>query len=312
MKITAKIDEIASALIIALLAIFLIGTFVAIAMYLTTGTLRRTDSSRDYSGLRSATEGALDFGYGVWAKTVNSYYGPVTQAQLNAALATVPAFDGYGYARRPRTVRGKFRRWIVMACRARPLHTHSLICRNTQAGRGKNYSYLASVRLTGATNGDRTIKYGAKRLINYSVVPLFQATAFFEDNLELYKTAPMTIGGLVHTNSTAYVSSSSTSNPSLTFTGNLSYVSGYSDNAAPPLAYLWSGYSPNSAFPPEYPNGADTSVHQVDRYGTARHRSGFGPASAKKPKRNSHGRQQSERRLDARVDRTAGKHRRLS
>ena len=130
---------------------------------------------------------------------------------------------------------------------------------------GKNYNYVASASLTGNTSGGRTITYGAKRAINYSVVPLFQATAFFEDNLELYKTAPMTIGGLVHTNSTAYVSSSSTSNPSLTFTGNVSYVAGYTDDQAPPLAYLWSGYSANSAYPPAYPNGSDTSVHHVDR-----------------------------------------------
>ena len=131
--------------------------------------------------------------------------------------------------------------------------TYTLINLPGYAGwTGKNYGYHRERScLTGTTNGGRTIKYGAKRAINYSVVPLFQATAFFEDKLELYKTATMTIGGLVHTNSTAYVSSSSTSNPSLTFTGNLSYVNGYTDDAAPPLAYLWSGYSANSAFPPK-------------------------------------------------------------
>ena len=265
MKILTKKEARGSALIIALLVIFLVGTFVGTAMYLTTGTLRRAGSSRDYSGLRSATEGALDFAYGVWAKTVNSYYAPATQTQLNAALATVPAFNGYGYA--PSSENGPLKISPVDSY-GTPVATpsYTLTSLPGYAGwMGKNYGYLASAKLIGTTNGARTIRYGAKRAINYSVVPLFQATAFFEDNLELYRTAPMTIGGLVHTNSTAYVSSSSTSNPSLTFTGNLSYVSGYSDNAAPPLAYLWSGYSPNSAFPPDYPSGADNSVHEVDR-----------------------------------------------
>jgi hypothetical protein len=254
-----------SALVIAMLVVFLIAAFVGVAMYLTTGTLRQADSSRDFSGLRSAAEGALDFAYGVWTKTVNSYYAPATQSQLNAALATVPSFNGYGYA--PAAENGPLKLSPVNGYGA-PIGSpaYTLVNLPGYTGwTGKNYAYLASVRLTGTTNGGRTIKYGAKRTINYSVVPLFQATAFFEDNMELYKTAPMTIGGLVHTNSTAYVSSSSTSSPTLTFTGNLSYVSGYSDDAAPPLAYLWSGYSPNSAFPPSYPNGASTSVHQVNR-----------------------------------------------
>ncbi len=265
MKILTKTDRSASALIIAMLVVFLIAAFVGVAMYLTTATLRQADSSRDFSGLRSATEGALDFAYGVWTKTVNSYYAPVTQTQLNAAMTTVPAFNGCSYA--PVSQNGPLKISPVDSYGA-PIASpaYTLVNLPGYAGWiGKNYGYLASARLTETTNGGRTINYGAKRAINYSVVPLFQATAFFEDNLELYKTATMTIGGLVHTNSTAYVSSSSTTTPSLTFTGNLSYVSEYSDNAAPPLAYLWSGYSPNSAFAPSYPNGMTGSVHQVNR-----------------------------------------------
>jgi hypothetical protein len=265
MKILTKTDKSASALVIAMLVVFLIAAFVGVAMYLTTGTLRQADSSRDFSGLRSATEGALDFGYGVWAKTVNSYYAPATQAQLNTALTTVPAFNGYGYA--PAAENGPLKLTPVNGYGA-PIATpaYELVNLPGYAGwTGKNYGYLASVRLTGTTNGGRTIKYGAKRAINYSVVPLFQATAFFEDKLELYKTATMTVGGLVHTNSDAYVSSSSVSTPTLTFTGNLSYAGKYVDDAAPPLADLWSGYSPNSAFPPFFPNGFDTSVHEVKR-----------------------------------------------
>ncbi len=265
MKTGTRNRNSGSAIVIAMLVIFLMAVFIGIAMNLTTGTLKQTDSSRDFSGLRSAAEGALDFAYGVWSKTINTYYAPATQAQLDTAMATVPSFNGYGYA--PAAENGPLQITPVDIY-GKPIATpaYTLVDLPGYTGWiGKNYGYLASVRLSGATNGGRTIKYGVKRAISYSVVPLFQATAFFEDNLELYKTAPMTIGGLVHTNSTAYVSSSSTSNPSLTFTGNVSYVNGYDDSNAPPLAKLWSGYSPNSAFPPEYPNGTNESVHQVDR-----------------------------------------------
>ena len=265
MKTGTRNSRGGSAIVIAMLVIFLIAVFIGIAMNLTTGTLKQTDSSRDFSGLRSAAEGAIDFAYGVWSKTINTYYAPATQAQLNTAMATVPSFNGYGYA--PAAENGPLQITPVDVY-GKPIATpaYTLVDLPGYTGWiGKNYGYLASVRLSGATNGGRTIKYGVKRAISYSVVPLFQATAFFEDNLELYKTAPMTIGGLVHTNSKAYVSSSSTTNPSLTFTGNLSYVNSYDDSNAPPLANLWSGYSPNSAFQPSYPNGYDTAVHQVDR-----------------------------------------------
>ncbi len=75
----------------------------------------------------------------------------------------------------------------------------------------------------------------------------------------------MTIGGLVHTNSKAYVSSSSSG--VLTFTGHLSYAAtnGYLDNVDPPQANTWSGWSPNSEIPPTYSNGGQ--AQQVDQVG---------------------------------------------
>jgi hypothetical protein len=258
-------DQNGSAIVLAMLIVFLIAVFIGIAMHLTTGTLKQTDNSREYSELRSATEGALDFAYGVWVKTINTYYRPTTQGELDASMATVPSFAGFGYA--PAAENGPLK-IVPVDGYGKPVASPTPTAVNLPGypgWMGRNYGYLASARLTGATSGGHTIKYGAKRAISYSVVPLFQATAFFEDTLELYRTAPMTIGGLVHTNSTAYVSSSSTTSPTLSFTGNLSYVLGYDDHEAPPLAYLWSGYLPNAAFQPGYPNGYDTSVHQVDR-----------------------------------------------
>jgi hypothetical protein len=261
MKLTLNAKHRGSAIIVALLIVFVISTAVGVAVYLTSATVRQTGTSRDFSELRGATEGALDFAYGVWAKSVNSYCAPVTQDQLNSALPDPAPFFGYFTYAAP--------------IRISPVDSYGAPVNDPSASTvslpgyagwiGKNYGYTASVRMEGTTNDGRTIQYGAKRALNYSVVPLFQATAFFEDNLELYKTAPMTIGGLVHTNSTAYVSSSSTSDPSLTFTGDLSYVKGYVDDTAPPQANLWSGYTPDSAFTPSYPNGFDNSVSSVER-----------------------------------------------
>lgn len=270
MKTILTKREQASALIITMLVIFLIGASIAIAMNLTTTTLRQTDSSRDFSELRVAAEGALDFAYGVWTKTTNTYFAPATPAHLSAGMATVPSFNRFSYAA---TADGPLKLTPVDGYGQPSSATNppsTLVNLDNYPGwSGQNFSYLASVRLQGKFNGGRTVKYGAKRAINYVVVPLFQATAFFQDDLELYKTAPMTIGGLVHTNSKAYVSSStpqSSGSSSLTFTGNLSYAGGYTDNVAPPEADGWSGYTPDSAFRPAYTNGGyDQQVNQVDK-----------------------------------------------
>ncbi len=268
------------------MVIFLITVAMGIAMQLTTATVRTTDSSRDYSALRSAAEGALDFGYGVWTKTINSYYAPVSNSRLTANLATVPSFNGFSYASSaengPLQITGtdSYGQPAGLPTSTAAPSPTLINLDNYPGWSGRNTSYLASVRLTGTFRGNRTVKYGVKREMNYTVVPLFQATAFFEDTLELYKTAPMTIGGLVHTNSKAYVSSSvnpgSGNPPSLTFSGNLSYVGGYIDGVwtdannqqrdAPPQAWTWSGYSPNSSFTPTYSNGGiDQQVHSVSR-----------------------------------------------
>ena len=104
MKTLTKTDRSASALVIAMLVVFLMAAFIGVAMYLTTGTCGRQIPAAIIPVCAAPTEGALDFAYGVWAKTVNSYYAPATQAQINTAMATVPAFNGYGYAQLPRTV----------------------------------------------------------------------------------------------------------------------------------------------------------------------------------------------------------------
>lgn len=270
MKTSLRIKEKASALIITLLVIFVITASIGIAVQLTTTTARQTDSSRDFSALRSAAEGALDFAYGIWTKTINNYYGPVSNLRLTTNMATVPSFTGFAYAPsgengplRVRTADKYGQPDPVPFSTATP--PPAIINLDNYPGWvGRNSTYVASVRLMGTFSGGRTVKYGAKRAMNYSVVPLFQATAFFEDNLELYKTAPMTIGGLVHTNSHAYVSQPS--NGVLTFSGNLSYVTGYTDTEAPPEADTWSGYTPNSANPPTYSNGGfGQQVNDVNR-----------------------------------------------
>ena len=300
MKRSNKIQQGASGLVVTLIVILIVAACIGTAVHVTTTTLRQTDSSRDYAALRSAAEGALDFAYGVWVEKVNSTYGPVSNNTLNNALATAPSFTVNGMSLSYDTSAGYTgpqitgidlatygKAYAGATATPAPPSTKVPLIDNTGKNKypgwlGMNTSYLASVRMLATMPiGNRTIRYGVKRAINYTTVPLFQATAFFEDTLELYHPAPMTIEGLVHTNNKAWVSQASNggnSSSSLTFTGNLSYVAGYQDSTAPypaddatwkqshsPTTDWWSGYSPNTAYTPNYPTGFDQQVTEVSR-----------------------------------------------
>lgn len=272
MKRSTKFREQASALLATMLVILILTACIGTAVHLTSTTSRQTDSSRDFSALRSASEGALDFAYGVWLQKVNTAYGPVSNTILSSALATKPSFTGFSYDTAAGYSAPQITAIDLQSNYGAPYATAGATPPATKVNLDKypgwlgfNTTYLASVKMTGKLSNSRTVSYGVKRSINYTVVPLFQATAFFEDNLELYKTAPMTIDGLVATNSEAYVSQRQEDVGDLTFTGNLSYAVNYVDNVAPPKADTWSGYTPNSAFTPNYSVGVDQQVDQVNR-----------------------------------------------
>lgn len=266
MNIPVKKRAQGSALVVTMLVIFLVVFAIAVAMNMTTATLRQTDSSRDFSALRSAAEGALDFGYGVWLKEINSKYQPVASLSLWKDIGSGPSLPGFTYLDTLQvTGADMYGRPDDPKSTATPAPTR-INLDNYPGWVGKNTSYLATVNLQGTFTGGRKLNYRAKRAINYTVVPLFQATAFFEDDLELFRPAKMTIGGLVATNHRAFVSSSDAGE--LTFTGHLSYAApgGYLPNVDPPQASTWSGWRANSELPPTFANGGqDRQVAQVDR-----------------------------------------------
>lgn len=265
-------NERASALLMAIFAIFLIAVSVGIAVTVTTGTARQTDRSRDLSAARAAAEGALEFGYGVWVKEINSLYRPVGNSVLTTVLGTPPAFPGFSYTSPLQVVGTDLYGHPNATTTSTATPPPAPINLDSYPGWvGSNSSYVASVRMTSSSSGaagtiGRGASYGIKRSINYTVVPLFQATAFFEDDLELFRPANMTISGLVHTNNRAFVSSSNAGE--VTFSGHLSYVTtgGYLDNVDPPQSNTWSGWVANSEIPPTYSaGGRDQQVDQVSR-----------------------------------------------
>ncbi len=162
MKRIVQTSQQASALIITMLTVFLIAVAIGIAMNVTTATLRQTGSSRDFSALRSATEGAAEFGYGVWVKTINSYYAPVSNSRLTTALGTAPSFPGFSYVTALQ-VTGTDQYgdpYGAANSTATPAPTRVNLD-NYPGWTGSNTSYLASVKMQGTFLGGRTVRPGS-------------------------------------------------------------------------------------------------------------------------------------------------------
>ena len=155
-------EQRGSALPVTMLVIFLITIAVAISMQLTTGTLRHTDASRDFSALRSAAEGALEFAYGVWTQKTNNLFAPVSSSDLTNALATVPTFSGFSYA--PSGENGPLAITPVEHTEATSSGPFRLISTTFRLDRQK--LDILQRAPDGNLHGRGQVKYGVKRTIN--------------------------------------------------------------------------------------------------------------------------------------------------
>jgi hypothetical protein len=245
------------AFIVALMILAVISSLSALAIVRTSGSARLNSRAADYAEGERVADGIIEYAYGVWKAATQNRDGALTATELTnlnltaptvANFTTIPASsDTYG----PLTIRPADA-YGAPASAVTPVFQY---LEDYPGWRGYVYNYIATVKLK-ATGGLSAGKYitGAKRTFEYIQVPLFQSMFFFEHDLELYRTAPMIVGGLVHTNSRLLASGmSDTSFTDLTFQGNVSYAGGsgstpgYAYNEAPVGGPAWAGLSAGSA-----------------------------------------------------------------
>jgi hypothetical protein len=269
------------AFIVALMILAIISSLSALAIFRTSGSARLNARAADYSEGERVADGVIEYAYGVWKAATQNRDGALSAADLaalNLSAPTVPNFtvipagtDANG----PLTIR-------PANAYGAPTNTVTPVFQYLEeypGWRGYVYNYIATVKLK-ATAGLSAGKYitGAKRTFEYIQVPLFQSMFFFEDNLELYRPAPMIIGGLVHTNSRLLASGSADRNGTeLTFNGNVSYsgggggVAGYSYKEPPLGGPAWAGISaataPSKMEQSTFSNGgSNAQLSKVKRY----------------------------------------------
>ena len=243
-------------MIAALIIVVIVTALVGVTFVATNAASRMGGRAKDYVAAQRAAEAAVEYGYGIWKRRIFVSNGAITTAVANANLSppTLPGFTYDSVANNgPLNITATDE---YGAPSANPVRVPVSLL-DYPGWHGYSAGYLVSAKVNSVGQLGSMEVAGVKRRFQYVEVPIFQTMYFFQDNLEFYKPANMIIGGLVHTNSNLYASSVS----GLTFTGNVSYVGTYTDNAAPPGGAAWSAWGGDT--PPTYPNGAASQVTQV-------------------------------------------------
>lgn len=266
--------------IVALMILAVISSLSAMAIIRTNGSARLNSRATDYAEGERVADGMIEYAYGVWKAATQNQDGALTPTDLTALDLTPPAVPNFTTITAATDANGPLAIRAANAYGA-PSSTVAPVFQYLEdypGWRGYVYNYIASVKLK-ATAGLSAGKYitGAKRTFEYIQVPLFQSMFFFEHDLELYRTAPMIVGGLVHTNSRLLASGmTDTSITDLTFQGNVSYSGGNASSPGytykePPLGGpAWAGLSGSSApghmEQASFSNGASSQLSKVQRY----------------------------------------------
>ena len=245
-----------SALIAALTTIMVVSILSGIAISVSTNTARIADRSQEIAVLKAAADGAIEHTYGIWRVRLAQQNRAITTAEA-AATITPPSYTGLSYT-------------SALAITATDSYgtpaataTSTVITVPGYPGwRGRSFKYMVTAKLASASVPGAPVNYGVKRFFTYTEVPLFQSMFFFEHDFEMYRPAAMIVGGLVHTNRWGFASND-TATASLTFTGNVSHVLGWTNSTIPYKADTWSGYVAGANQQPTFPSGFSTQVTQV-------------------------------------------------
>lgn len=264
------------ALLMALAIVTIISGMVGVAMQRSTYATRTSARASNFAAAERAADGALEYAYGTWKTAISQKDYPLNKNVDNAVLVpTGPTILGFSYTS-PITIDPVDAYGSPVSV---PVPSSTQLT-SYPGWHGNTHSYIATVRLQ-STNGpasNQPAAAGVKRIFQYIQVPLFQSMYFYENNLEIYRPAPMIVSGLVHTNSRLLISGQADNSIiDLQFTGNLSYAGGnattpgYSNTEVPVGGAAWAGFSAATAAanmedPTFSAGGESQQVSSVERY----------------------------------------------
>lgn len=208
-----------NALLITLILMVVSGSIIGMVARQTSNAALMANRARQYQALQSAATGSLEYAYGVWLRRVANKHNLLYTASDLAI--TGPSFQG------KKGIPTAVNEYLELTTTAKGVLTIQPLDKNGRAlGKdklpdavissvpgykgwwGRTYTYMATIELQ---TPDGKVKAGARRLFYYSEVPLFQCMFFFQDSLEIYNPAKITLTGLIHTNGDLYLSAQQSS-----------------------------------------------------------------------------------------------------
>jgi hypothetical protein len=238
-------------ILLGTLCVVVVATAIVGAAHMaTSGQTLLTSRSNDIDALQITGEGVLDYAFGAWKDSMDKN-GLLSAADANALVSG---------SKRPAVPSNM----EIVSLSINPVDangaTKSEATRTYDYKMSFVYTYQASVTLrSSGIGGTRSVTI--QRNLVYTAVPPTRGMFFSEGDFELYKPAKMVIGGDVHTNANAHISTG-TGSSNLTFLANsrVTYVGSY-DNGIPAGAAAWNNSGTN--YPPTYTNGLANQVKKV-------------------------------------------------
>lgn len=252
-----------SSLLLVMCTIAVVSVFIGLAISATSNVARLSKRSEGYVNVEKATEGAIEYGFGIWKAYTLFNSAPLTQIELNAIPLAGPTFPGVAYpAPSPSLKITATDQYGNPAPTAARVYTS---LPSYPGYSGFTYNYIISAKMQQTGGFAKGTVCGVKRQVQYVEVPLFQSMFFFEHDLTIAQPAPMIVGGLIHTNSNLYLNGSTYG--SLAVSGDASYSGNYSETQDPPFINSWGPWDSAAKLPPDYNNGGEASqLSQVTRY----------------------------------------------
>lgn len=263
--------ESGQAILMALVVLTVVAALTGTAMLRTSGTARLATRATDYAEVERISDGMIEYAYGVWKGATQRKDKELTAKEATDALSGAPSFDGFVYKDQTTESVLSIRPVDAFGAPAASAARILTYLADYPGWKGFTFNYVASVRMKNDAGLNKPIA-GTRRYFQYTQVPLFQAMYFYEHNLEIYRPAPMIVGGLVHSNSNLLLSGSKDqTGVEIQFQGNVSFVKGQNSTEPPLGGPEWAGLSQSQAKTnmetPTYSNGGESAqLSRVDRY----------------------------------------------
>jgi len=221
-------SEAGSTIAMAMLAVVLLGGFVAVAVDYTNNIARNAQRDRAFNNAVEVGDGAISQAFASWRQICKT---AGVQAPTTSAFAGITAPSGSNFPSFPSATISNF---LVKAVDPTMGDIGATTTPPNATGPGTgtfSYFYLASADVTlPAVNG--SLKAQVRRVFEKRYTSPWNWAMMYNGNLELHPDSNLTLNGWVHSNADVYVGNGSTDplvSPSstLTFNDRLSYQGNY-------------------------------------------------------------------------------------